>query len=181
MNLLFGVDVENVKNQRTYEPADDSLLQIVWRQKGLIVLVIAIALGIAGIYVLVTPKTYTAAARIQVQRALPMGNERQNFTSDNPESFIYQEAELIKSAPVLYMALGGPGMDELQIFENVKNTMAFLKREVNVDVGKRDGFITVTLAYKNPDEASKVVNNIIESYKAFKSKQRRDMASGVLT
>ena len=51
---------------------------------------------------------------------------------------------------------------------------------MNVDVGKRDGLISVSLAYKDHDEASKVVDNIIESYKAFKSKQRRDMASGIL-
>jgi len=58
---------------------------------------------------------------------------------------------------VLYTALGGPGMDELQIFEGVKNGMAFLKRELSVDVGKKDSFITVSLSYKDHDEAVKVV------------------------
>jgi capsular exopolysaccharide synthesis family protein len=172
--------VENLKNESRHSEGDDSLLQIIWRQKGLIFLTLILSMLGAGLYLLLTPKVYTAAARIQVQRAIPL-NDRQNVAADNnSENFIYQEAELIKSAPVLYTALGGPGMDELGMFENVKNTMAYLKREVNVDVGKRDDFITVSLAYKNPEEAAKVVDNIIESYRAFKSKQRRDMASGVL-
>ena len=71
-------------------------------------------------------------------------------------------------------------MDDCPIFENVKKPMALLKRELNVDVGRKDGLITVSLSYKDHDEAAKVVDNVVESYKAFKSKQRRDMASGVL-
>src|SRR4051794_40659234 len=101
---------------------DDSLLQIIWRQKGLIALMVIIAVALAGAYVALAPKVYTAAGRIQVQRAIPVADRSGALTSDNnSETFVYQEAELIKSAPVLYTALGGPGMDELQIFEGVKN------------------------------------------------------------
>ena len=177
--------MQNVTSEKSRhslgDPSDDSLLQIIWRQKGLIALVTAVALLIAGCYLLVTPKLYTAVARIQVQKAIPMA-DRQSFASDNnTESFIYQEAELVKSQDVVYTALGGPGMDELTMLEGVSKPAAFIKRELNVEVGKKDGFISISLAAKVPEEAEKVVNNIIESYKAFKSKQRRDAASNVLT
>src|ERR1700760_3398475 len=86
------------------DPADDSLLQIVWRQRGVILLITIIILVLGGGYLLVAPKTYTASATLLVQRALPgLGDHQQAAqSSDENETFLNQEAALIKSPSVLY-------------------------------------------------------------------------------
>ena len=77
-------------------------------------------------------------------------------------------------------AIGWPDVDDMRLFDGVRNRETFLRRELDVEVGKKDGLIIVTLSARDPDEATKMVDHVVESYKAFKSKQRRDTASGVL-
>ncbi|HEX3355360.1 MAG TPA: polysaccharide biosynthesis tyrosine autokinase [Tepidisphaeraceae bacterium] len=166
---------------REHEMGDDSLIQIVWRQRALVGLVTAAVLLIAGVYLLIASPVYTAASRIQVARAVPI-SDRQPVAVDsgNSDTFLYQEAELIKSVPILSMVLGGPSVEDMQILEGVDRPMAFLKRELDVEVGKKDGLISISLSSKYKDEAKQLVDDVVESYKAFKAKQRRETASGVM-
>ena len=133
---LFGNTVQNVTNQksrdrqanhgRPHEMGDDSLIQIVWRQRALVGLVTAAILLIAVIYLLFAPKVYTAVSRIQVTRAVPI-SDRQPVAADNGNSdtFLYQEAELIKSAPVLDGDWAGLGWRDMQILEGVDRRRRF--------------------------------------------------------
>ena len=182
---MIGNSVQNVtpKSHPTSpgdEFADDSLIHIIWRQKGLIGAVTAVALLAAGIYLMFASPVYTAASKVLVQRAIPLSNQPSMASDNDSDTFLYQEAELMRSVPILSMVLGGPNVNDMQLLQGVDHPLAFLKRELDVEVGRKDGIITVSLSSKDKDDAKQIVDDVVESYKAFKSKQRRDTASSVL-
>jgi len=156
---------------------------MVRRQWMLVVGVTAACLLLAAVYLAVTPKRYTAIARLSVERlnANLVAQPRDEARDTQQDNFLNTQAEIIRATPILAMAAGMPGADEMRMFEGVGSRVSFLRSNLQVEVGKKDDLITLSLESTEPEEAVEVVRSIVEAYRAYQSKQRRDAASELYT
>src|SRR5436190_3678454 len=83
----------------------DSLLQIVWRRKWIVVAAAIVALIGAFAYLSVTPKVYTSTSRILVQR-VSSSLSAERGSSDADDTYLQTQCEVIKSTNVIAAALG---------------------------------------------------------------------------
>ena len=163
------------------EPANDSILEIVWRQRAVVGITVGAGLVLAILYLLLATRYYTGAAKLYVQQVGPQvlpGIEARPL-HDN-ESFLYTQREVVQSTPVIAMALGAPGIRDLKTFSGEDNTFTFFKKSLTIDVGKKDELISIEFDTPYKDEAAKIVTALVDSYKEYQSKQRNSSASDML-
>jgi capsular exopolysaccharide synthesis family protein len=161
---------------------DGSLLAALWRQKWIVVGLLAVALGAAQLYLVVTRKVYTAKAVLQIERLNPSLVTR---TSEDrgggiEDRFLATQAELLRGTSTLAMAASMPGADDMEIFQGVSNRVNYLKRSIEVEVSKDKDLVEVSLASPYGDDAVKVVSAVVEAYKAYQSDEKRNAAARLL-
>lgn len=137
------------------------LLQILWRRKWTVVAMIALTLGIGYLYVTKATRIYTATAKLVVdqQSSSAIGNTGAIVT----DTFIYAQAERIKSLPILQAAASLAELQELHLFAG-KPIVPYLRHELKAEVGRKDGIISVSIDAPSQKEAMIVVNAVIEAY-----------------
>ncbi len=160
---------------------DDSVFHIIWRQRRLIGYSIAACMILAIVYLMVAPKRFTASSSIYVQKMSVMAGDKSAAPTDSDDTFLATQCELLKSTPIVALALGMPGVDEMQTFDGVRNKIAYLKKNLSVDLGRKNDLITISLDAPSPDEAEKLVGSVVESYLAYQAKQKRSTAGEVVT
>jgi capsular exopolysaccharide synthesis family protein len=115
-----------------------------------------------------------------VQRQGPriIGTTPMVSRSDDDGAFLFTQREIVRSTPVLAIALNNLG--DLKTFHGERNRFTFLRKELGVEVGKKDELITVSMQSANPDEATKIVAAVVDGYLEFQTKQKRSTAADVL-
>jgi len=162
--------------------SDHSVLQMLWRQKRVIVFCACVALVLSFLYLLCAARVYTATSRVLVQRAEPVIMTPQARASDDETSdnFLATQCELIRSTPILAAVVGNPKSDDMRTFDGVQNRMAYLKRNLSADVGKKDDIITVSFASRYPDEAVKIVDAAVDAFQKYSAGKKRETANEVM-
>jgi capsular exopolysaccharide synthesis family protein len=165
--------------QREPEQAGVNLLELAWRARWLILLCTLIGGG-AGWAILqrVVPR-YTSMSRVYVERNLPQLLTEQLQVGQST-SYLYTQAELMQSTPVLAAVIENPANQGLETFKEVDNPIAFLHKALDVVVGQNDEIINVMLELPNAKEAAQLVNSIVEQYSEIYARNRRDDTSEVL-
>jgi len=99
------------------------------------------------------------------------------------KNYLYTQAELLKSTPILTAALKTPGanIEQMKIFENVDNRIVFLKKRcLQVSVGKKDDIISISSDSPKPAEAAQLVNTVVDSYITYQATTKRSTSAEVL-
>jgi polysaccharide biosynthesis transport protein len=149
---------EHAENHR-----ETNLLHLAWRNRWLILLCMII--GAVGAWVTlqrVTPR-YTAASRVYIDRDLPQ------ILSDDLQigqaaSYLYTQAELIRSTPVLMAVADLAANANLISFKGVDNRVGFLKEVIEVSVGSKDDIIDVRAELPDAKDAAQLVNSCVDAY-----------------
>lgn len=172
----------NLARRQPTQPAvaqgvEESLVHVVWRERFLVIACVALALLVAVLYIMVTPKTYIASARLYIQRAGPtIIGDQKGLTDSLAENYLYTQAEIIQSAPILQTALEMPTLDgEMRTFEGSPSRMMHLKRKLSVEVGRKDDIITVSLESVDGAEAARVVDAVVKAYILHQSKSTSEV------
>src|SRR5205085_9020189 len=76
----------------------------------------------------------------------------------------------LHSTPILMAAIDKMDAPRMKTFARVDDPVRFLKRELNVQVGKQDELIAVSFESPYPQEAAQVVNSVVDSYVQYQSK-----------
>src|SRR5688500_3812417 len=130
--------------QQRQQPTNDSILEIVWRQRTVVGITIGICLVLSALYLLVATRYYSGYASLYVQQASSgmIGNAQNVRPVQNAENFLFTQREVLLSTPVVAIALGMPGMRDLKTFEGEDNLFQFLKKNLSVEVGKKDDLLS---------------------------------------
>ncbi|MGB7161546.1 MAG: polysaccharide biosynthesis tyrosine autokinase [Tepidisphaeraceae bacterium] len=162
------------------EGSEEPLLPMIWRQRWVVVITTAACLLLCGFYLLVATPVYGIAARLDVHKSAPaiMSDRQETESSDN---YLYTQCEMLRSTPILALALGAPGMEQLKTFDGVKNRITHLKKQLGAEVGKKDDLISLSMESPYPDEAVKIVNGVVQAYVAYQSSEKSDTAGEVLS
>ena len=121
---------------------------------------------LAVLYLLVATRYYSGFASLYVQQGgSPLGNAQEVRPLQDNETFIYAQREVLSSTPVIAMALATPGLRELKTFDGEDNLFQFLKKNLSVEVGKKDGSLGIQFDAPYSEDAKKIVAAVVDSYK----------------
>ena len=159
----------------------ENLIQIVWRNRWIILLTTIGALAIAFIYVLKATPIYSSTSRIYVEQSGPkILTEAEGFMTQS-KNYLYTQAELLRSTPILSTALEKPGVKQMRIFHNVDNVIAYLKKKaLDISVGKKDDIISISSDSPDPAEAAHLVNAVVDSYITYHATRKRSTSAEIL-
>ena len=166
-------------------PADgamqDSLFLILWRQSSIVLACAAAALIMAVVYLAQATPIYTSTSRVYVEQTGPrIMKDMETGVMAGSKNYLYTQAELMKATPVVSDAIDKCGVKTLRAFANVDNPMEFLKKGLDVSVGKKDDIISVSFKSPYPVENAQVVNSVVDAFLTFNAARKRSTAAEVL-
>jgi polysaccharide biosynthesis transport protein len=159
----------------------DNLVQVMWRNRWLMALTVGIAFAAGLIYVTVATPLYTSTSTIYVEQSGPKILTEADGAASPSRNFLYTQAELLKSTPILTAALEKLGDRKLKVLRKANNPIVYLKKKgLNVSVGKQDDIISVSSESPDPAEAALLVNAVVGAYKAYHAASKRSTAGEIL-
>ena len=159
----------------------ESLVQIIWRSRWIVLLATVAAIGAAFVYITKATPIYTSTSRVYVEQSGPkIITEMEEGFMTRSKNYLYTQAELLKSTPILAAVLDVPGVRQMKTFAGVDNHIAYLKKTLDARVGKKDDIISVSLNSPYPAEAAQVVNAVVDSYITYHATRKRSTAGDVL-
>jgi succinoglycan biosynthesis transport protein ExoP len=171
---------DNVRSQSIGIVPED-LLQIIWRNRWIVLMTTVIVLGAGLIYVTMVTPLYTSTSRIYVQQSGPKILTEAEGVMTQSKNYLYTQAELLKSTPILSDAFEKDGIKQLKVFHKIKNPIVFLKKEgLNITVGSKDDIINISSDSPDPIEAAQLVNAVVDSYKTYYATRKRSSSGEVL-
>ncbi len=159
-------------------PADrpnrvESVIEIAWRRRGLVVVVLFLTVMAAAVALIMIPKRLTAQGRVLLVRSVP--GQAESPQADL-KTFLNTQAELVKSAPVLARAVEAPKMTDLKFFGGTDNMVSRLKEHLDVKPAADASIIQIKLASTDPDEAQQIVQNVMLAYVDYVAAQEKNIA-----
>ena len=159
----------------------ESLVQIIWRSRWIVLLATVAALVAAFVYLAKTTPIYTSTSRIYVEQSGPkIITEMEEGFMTQSKNYLYTQAELLKSAPIIAAILDVPGVRQMKTFASVDNHIVYLKKTLDASVGKKDDIISVSFDSPYPAEAAQLVNEVVDSYITYHATRKRSTAGDVL-
>ena len=175
MNGNPGIMLEHKENV-----PQESLLNIILWHRWTIFLTVIIFLAIAVIYLLRAVPIYTSDSRLYVEQSGPkIINEYEGIMTQS-NNYLYTQGELIKSTPIISEVANNDQIKQLRTFSEIDNIVGFLKKTINVVIGRNDDIITVSYKSPYPEEAAQIVNAIVDSYVSYHSIRKKSTVSEVL-
>jgi capsular exopolysaccharide synthesis family protein len=163
------------------EGAAEALLPTIWRHRWVVVLTTAVCLILCLAYLFVATPVYSITARLEVHKAAPAIMSERPQETEKSDNYLYTQSEMLRSTPILALALGAPGTDEFKTFKGETNRIAFLKKNLDAQVGRKDDLISLSMESPYPDEAVKIVNSVVNAYVSYQSTEKRTTAGEVLS
>ncbi len=138
---------------------------------------VGLSLGVGLVYLWLATPIYRSTSQVYVEHRGPETPGEGQAAA--PRTFLYNQAALMGSAPVLAGALDQPGIRDLATFAGMGNPVAYLQKTLRVEVGGKADTLTVTFGSPWPGDAARIVNAVVESYLAHHSKQKRAAADEI--
>jgi len=158
-----------------------NLLTVAWRSRWIILVCILVTLGTGFIYIKTATPMYTSTSKLYLDYV----DIRPSTVVDSSgppqvERYLYTQAELIKSRPILGMAVRALGDGQLRTFVDVKVPIAFVDKNLDVEVGRRDDILSISFKSPYPVETAQIVNSVVEAYMTSRSEHEQRNAAQVL-
>jgi capsular exopolysaccharide synthesis family protein len=158
----------------------DNLLQIAVRHRWTIFSTMVFFLTAGFIYVMKATPIYMSTSRLYVEQTGPKIITEYEGVMTRSKNYLYTQAGLIKSTPIVVNVVDDPVIKQFRTFAGVDNLMAYIKRNLDVAIGKKDDIIAVSFDSPYPEEAAQVVNATIDSYVSYHTTSKRTTVSEVL-
>ena len=120
----------------------------------------------------VTP-LYTSRARVYVDQHIKVIGESEEGVMTTQDNYLYTQAEVLRSSPVLTIALGSLDAGHMETFRHVGSPMSVLHAGVEAAVGQMDGIINVSFKGPYPAEAAAIVDAVVDAYVGFQEEGKR--------
>ena len=159
----------------------ESLALILWRSRWIVLATTLTALTAVSIYVTKATPIYTSTSRIYVEQSGPkIFTETEEGVMTQSKNYLYTQAELLTSTPILTAVLETSGLTQMKTFSGVDNHISYLKRNLLATVGKKDDIISVSFSSAFPREAAQLVNTVVDAYITYHATRKRSTSAEVL-
>lgn len=157
-----------------------SLLRVVWAGRWFLVGGLIAGLVVVSIYSAYAPvkPVYPAEARLYVRQI--SGVTQKRTVSSNARHAAYAEAALLQSTTLLADTLGHADMAALAEVVAQPDRVGYLRKTLNVRVGRDDNIITLRANMSSPTSASRLVNAHVDTYLAYHDELNRSTNSDQL-
>ena len=142
----------------------ESLFQILWRGRWLILLSVCLAAGGAYTYLRFATPMYESTARLLVDKPSPQPR------SDAPQpvgstltNYLATQASMITSPEIITAAMRDPNVVVLPTFSD-PNYVKDLIGTLSAEVAKKADIIQVTASSPYPDDAARIINAVVRAY-----------------
>jgi len=162
------------------QPPPKSIPGILWRRRWSVTLVAALCVAGAVGYLLKATPLYPGVSQLYIEPSGPKILGSESPAQSRNEGYLYAQAQVITSTPVLAAAIERSGAAKMRSFEGIDNLIAYLKKEMTVEVGKKDQIVTVSFEAAYPQEAARITNAVVSAYMDYQAGQKRTTASEVL-
>ncbi len=159
----------------------DNILGLLWRNRwsSLLCVVVSLLLGMA--YITLSTPQYTSTSSLYVEQSGPRVLGESEGVMTQSKNYLYTQAELLKSTPILSAALDRDGIRQMRIFDEIDNPVLYLKKKgIVVDVGKKNDIISISASSSDPTEAARLVNAVVDAYREYHSQSKRNTAGEIL-
>ncbi|HEY8749843.1 MAG TPA: polysaccharide biosynthesis tyrosine autokinase [Tepidisphaeraceae bacterium] len=185
--MIANVNRKLLEDSGTPEGFSDSvnarpLLLVLWRRRWTVLLTLLAFLVGGELYLLKATRIFTSSSNVYVeQQGVKIMSDTQGYVTKS-DSFLYTQAQIIKSAPILTNALNKIEYRQMRTFQGIDNVVAWLQMEsvFHVDVGKKDDVLTVSMDSPYPQEAAEVVNSVVDAYVTYQNHQKRTTAAEMM-
>lgn len=158
----------------------ESLLHIILWHRWTIFLTVVMSLVIAVIYLIKAVPIFTSDSRLYVEQNGPrIINEYEGIMTQS-NNYLYTQGELIKSTPIISEVANKEEIKRLKTFSEIDNIIAYLKKTMQVNIGRNDDIISVSYKSPYPEEAAQIVNEIVDAYVSYHSSRKKNTVSEVL-
>lgn len=146
----------------------------------LVCLVLALAAGFA--YIETATQIYTSTAKLYLDYGgIPIVQSYESGRMPRiTDRYIYTQAELLVSRPILGTLFESPDIQRLRTFAGIDIPLAYLRRNIQVDVGRKDEIISVSFSSPHAAEVPQIVNKIVNAYMDSRSDNQREDSSQVV-
>src|SRR3954470_10350175 len=158
---------------------ETDLLRTAWKSRWLVLF--CLILGATASWLLVQRVTplYKSVSRVYVERNLPRALAA-DVQVGQSATYLYTQAELIRSTPVLAAVAESPEYSKLESFRDVDNRVGLLQKCISVSVGQQDDIINVWGELPKAEDAARLVNGVVDAYITKYAENRRTNTVEVL-
>ncbi len=117
--------------------SQEGFLEIALRHRWIVLLTVILFLSAGFFYLLTVTPIYTSASRLYVEQSGPKIITEYEGLMTQSKNYLYTQSELIKSTPIVADAVDDPQIKRLRTFADVDNSVTYLKKTLNVRVGKK--------------------------------------------
>jgi capsular exopolysaccharide synthesis family protein len=161
--------------------SQETFVETVWRERWIVLAALVLSLAAAFMYLAQATPIFTGTSRIYIEQGGPEIVKGIESVTTQSKNYLYTQAELLKSTPVLAPVLQKPEVTRMKIFQKVDDPIVFLKKKgLEVSVGKKNDIITISSDSPEPVEAAELVNAVVDSYVTYHSTHQRGTAADAL-
>ena len=159
----------------------DSLFQIIWRGRWLILLSLIAASAGAWLYLQRTTPLYESTSRILVEKPglLPRSEVPQPVGSTS-SNYLQTQASMIASRAIIAAALRDPNVLTLPTLRGIDYPVEAVIRTLSTSVGKNTDIVSVTAKSAYPEDAAQIVNAVVRAYVGWHEANRQVSTADLL-
>ncbi len=153
----------------------ESIVEIAWRRRGLVVVVLFLTILAAAVALILIPKRIAAEGRVLIVRNNPTGVD----STVDLKTFLNTQAHLVKSAPVLAPAVDAPRMSDTDFLAHVENPVNLLKERIEViPAADNSSILHIRLSTTNKEESRLIVQSVMRAYVDHVAAQKKNVNLG---
>jgi polysaccharide biosynthesis transport protein len=164
---------------------NSSALEIAHRGWRRIACVAGACVFLAIVYCLFARPLFSGHASLLVSQVghPVLANDGNNASDASAEAFLFAQTTVLDSTPIVKTAVENGHFSDMATFHNLKgderNIIATVQNNLDVELGKKDGIITLTYDAYTSDEATIIVDSILKAYLDYQTSQVQSTAGTV--
>jgi capsular exopolysaccharide synthesis family protein len=164
-----------------FEGLSESLFEILWRRRWTVLLAAVAALAAGFCYIQRATPLFESTSRVYVEQSTPrIFRDYEEGMLSRSTNYLYTQAELLGSAPILSEAMRTGDLERLKTFAQVSNKTMALRKGLETVVGKKDELISISFLSPYPEEAAHIVNTVVDAYVTFHGQRKRNTSAELL-
>lgn len=159
----------------------ESLLVVAWRGRWVILLCVILGIAAGFVYIQTATPSYTSTAQLYLDYVdIIISPTPETGRSLQTERYLQTQAKLLKSKSIVASAVHALESERLQTFRKVEIPVAFVDKNLVVEVGRKNDVISISFDSPYPLEAARIVNRVVEAYMIFRSEHVQRNAAQAL-
>jgi capsular exopolysaccharide synthesis family protein len=164
------------------ELPEPSIIRGILRHFWLVIVFAAVGAGGAWTFIKYARPLYTSESKIYIQPSSGPRVLAETLGSTQRSNYLYTQAELIKSSPILTLVAGKPQIKAMRTFELTHgDPIEYFRDELGAEVDRKNDIISVWVRSPYPEEAATIVNTVVQCYTDYQSMEKATNSSGLLS